>query len=68
MKKLHLNKNIYPYENIINSINEYKNIADITVSHDDKYFICIFKNCRYDTQETINEFENYVIMLSNTKE
>lgn len=65
---LKLNKNIYSYEDIIDSVNEYKSVADVNVSDDSEYFICIFENCRYDTQETLNEFENYVIRLSNIKE
>ena len=66
-EKLKLNKNIYSYDDIIDSVDEYKSVANIKVSDDGEYFICIFENCRYDAWETLNEFENYVIRLSNIK-
>lgn len=63
--KLKLNKDIYLIDNIRYCIEQYSHVCDIAASDDNKYYICVFSNCKYDLSETINEFENYLICYSN---
>lgn len=66
--ELKLNKKIYDLSDVDCSVRSYKNIANITVHQDECYIICKFTNCVYELTQTINEFENYLIQLSNSIE
>lgn len=66
MNKLKLNTNIFNKICIEKAIQAYENICSIKISEIDNYIICEFTNCIYDIEETIKEFENYVIDLMNT--
>jgi hypothetical protein len=39
----------------------------IEVEEDNNYWKCRFKNCRYNTEQTELEFENYLIDYINSK-
>lgn len=64
MNKLLLSKDLYDKAYIINSIVEFKEHTTIELSENNEYYICLFKNCVYEAQETIHEFENYLIDLT----
>ncbi len=67
MSKLELSKEIYKYCDILNTIAEFREFADILVNQNDLYYILDFKSCRFDNIITKKEFENYLIDLSNVK-
>jgi hypothetical protein len=64
--KVEYNLNIYNQSIIAAAIEAYKDYASISVSLI-KPGICElnFINCVYDTKETVNEFNNYLIELLN---
>ena len=64
--ELRLNSKIYDIESVKYSIAEYKDISDISVSEQDGYIVCSFSRCQNGIQETIKEFENYVIYSLNS--
>lgn len=58
---LRLNKLFYTYDILVKSKRDYADYADIEIEDNKEYFLCKFINCRYDTRETMLEFENYLI-------
>lgn len=60
-------KTFYPKEVLNQATNDYKKIAKIKLLEDDNYFKCEFFRCAVDTQLVINEFNNYLIELLNSK-
>jgi hypothetical protein len=58
---LRLNSRIYSLSNIQNAINAYSGLCSVDFSIDGDYFICVFSECLYSIDLTINEFENYLI-------
>ena len=60
-----LSKEIYEYRCIKKAIEDYAEIAEITIENSATYFICKFGNCKYGTEITKNEFLNYIIDLMN---
>lgn len=67
MNKKTFNKEVYYKKIIFHAINDYRDIASITLEEQNQYFICTFLDCKYDRIETINEFANYLIELSNSR-
>lgn len=67
MNKLKLTTNIFSKAYIEEAIRAYKDICNIEISEINNYIVCKFTDCIYNTEETIKEFENYVIDLMNTK-
>lgn len=72
MKKMRNNeqvyiKTFYPKEVLNQAIGDYKKIAKIKLLEDDEYYKCEFLRCAVDTQLVINEFNNYLIELLNSK-
>lgn len=72
MKKMRSNeqvytKTFYPKEVLNQAIDDYKKIAKIKLLEDGEYFKCEFFRCAVDTQLVINEFNNYLIELLNSK-
>lgn len=65
---LKLNKEIYSKVYIITAMQAYADLAQITVKDISEYWQCSFTRCRYDLQETILEFENYLIDLVNSND
>ncbi len=66
MSKISINKNIFDKEILLSAIEEYKDIATIKVDETDNYFNLQFNDCEYDEDETVKEFENYLIDLTNS--
>ena len=60
-------KELYSKEVIAKAVNDYSEIADIFVKNKEKYWQCLFQNCRFETEQTIREFENYMIDLLNVR-
>ena len=65
MNELYLSKDIYSTYLIEQTIVAFSNLADISFYDNDNHNICVFKNCIYSLDQTIKEFENYLIDLSN---
>lgn len=65
MKTVKLNKEIYEKDMVKSAIKAYRGLCDVNLCSSKDYYICIFKNCRYDENLTTAEFENYVIDLMN---
>ena len=64
---LTLNRDIYDIYSINNAIRAYTNFAEVKCSETNEYWICTFKNCRYDASLTMMEFENYLIGILNRR-
>lgn len=67
MKEIRLNKQLYILEDIDETIKAFSDIGKFSFSEQDHYYLCCLKSSIYDDEETINEFENYLIDLSNKK-
>lgn len=65
MDNLYLNKEIYNRKLIVQAITDFLQLAIIQLSESDRYWICSFKQCKVSASRIINEFENYLIDLSN---
>lgn len=65
MNKLFLNKQIFGLNSIENAKAAFNGICEVIITENDKYFVCSFKKCRYDIDETVKEFENYIVDLMN---
>ena len=59
--RLKLNTKLFKKEIIEEAINDYTNIANIDISFEYDYFICVFSNCKYNLSITMKEFTNYLI-------
>ena len=65
MSRVKINKNIFEKETVLRTIEEYSDIATININETDEYYDLNFDNCKYDQEETVKEFENYLIDLTN---
>lgn len=65
MNKLMLSKHLYNSATVMKTVSVFSNLADISVSENEFYHICCFDNSRYETEQTMAEFENYLIDLCN---
>jgi len=61
MRKLQVNRSIYSDNTIKITMQVYHGYALTTVSFKKQYAIVTFWACKYDEDETIKEFENYMI-------
>lgn len=66
MNKLRLNKNIYDQSYIQLAIHAFEDLCTIIFKDEEKYYTCLFNDCKYDIKETKKEFENYLIDLINS--
>lgn len=66
MKKVRINREIFSDQSIKTTMNVYKNHAVMTLSMKEKYAYIIFWKCKYDENQTIKEFENYMIGVENS--
>ena len=64
MSDLKLKKELFSLTKIFQSVNAFSEIADISVSEEADVYNCKFCACVYDKDDTIREFENYLIDLS----
>lgn len=72
MKKMRNNEQVYTKtfyrKEVLNqAIDDYKKIAKIKLLEDNEYYKCEFFRCAVNTQLVINEFNNYLIELLNSK-
>lgn len=67
MKKLILNREIYSDQSIERTVQAYRGHARITVSYDACYATVTFWKCKYNADQTVKEFENYMIGVENAK-
>ena len=67
MEKIRLNKELFLYDDILQSIEVFSDICNFSVGNQGNYYLCYLKSSIYDEEETIKEFENYLIDLSNKK-
>ena len=65
MNRLELNTEIYSVENILQTCEVYKNLAEIRARKKKGKIILIFEKCRYECSITMKEFENYLINIEN---
>ncbi|MDD3084977.1 MAG: HxsD-like protein [Candidatus ainarchaeum sp.] len=58
--EIKFDKNIYTKNGILNTVEVYKNLADIDFSESDDFFIIVLKNIDEDVRDIIkDEFCNY---------
>lgn len=67
MVKLLLSAEIYSEKNIKETCDVYKDFARIKMKRKDNYIELIFSSCKYDSNVTVKEFENYLINTENMK-
>lgn len=58
-------KEIFTKQLIVTAANTFANYASVDITEDKKYFYVSFDNCKYGSDETKKNFENYLIDLSN---
>lgn len=66
MTELKLNTDIFDISCVEKTATAYKALCKIKINKTDNYMICRFTDCLYDEEETVREFENYIIDLMNT--
>lgn len=64
MSELRLKKELFLLDNINLTVEAFSGLCKIEMSEQDDEYIFTFSNSRYDINETIMEFENYLIDLS----
>lgn len=65
MSKLQLSTDVYSLDNIEKACGIYKDYAKIKIKKKRDRVELIFERCRYDSDITIKEFENYLINVEN---
>lgn len=60
-------KTLYPLPVLLTAIEDYRRIAEISLSDDGDYFRCSFTNCVVDPVRVVYEFHNYLIELLNSQ-
>jgi hypothetical protein len=65
--KLLLDAEIYPVKLIAKAIENYRQIANISFQKENSNFVLFFENCHFPVQQTMLEFENHLVELSNIK-
>lgn len=63
-----LNKEIYSLEHIRHAIMDFSALSTVVLSEEEKYYVCVFSECRYEEQLTAKEFINYITDLMNHKD
>lgn len=67
MKKIKINRSIYSDDTINATMKAYQNHAVTSVKLKGAYAFLTFWKCKHDEEQTIKEFENYMIGLENSK-
>ena len=67
MNSIYLNKEFYNIDAIKTAIDDFSKIAEIDVFEKDGNNYLVFSNCKYTCEETMKEFENYLIQLEYKK-
>ena len=63
--ELELSKEIYSFDNIIQTCEIYKEYAQIKVKSKIDKVVLTFTHCKYACDITMKEFENYLINMEN---
>lgn len=66
MKKVQINRSVYSDKTIKTTLEIYQNHAITTVKFKADYAVVTFWKCKYDEEQTIKEFENYMIEIENS--
>ena len=66
MKKVKINRSVYSDETIKTTIQAYQHHAVISAKIKGEHTVLTFWKCRYDEDQTIKEFENYMIGIENS--
>lgn len=66
MKTIKFNRCVYSDETIKQSMNAFCNHVKTKVKFESNYAIMFFSNFKYDENQTIKEFENYMIGVENS--
>lgn len=64
MNKLFLSIEIYSREMVQATMVAFSELAEIECYEENGYYVCTFEKVVYQLEETIKEFENYLIDLS----
>ncbi len=64
---LKLKKEIFDLSDLEIALADYYKIAEIHIESSSDYWLCHFVQCEYDMEQTMYEFENYIIDLMNCK-
>lgn len=65
MNERKLKKELFTIEDISQTISAFSSLCKIKIEEKDIEYICRVEHSDYDDTETLNEFENYLIDLSN---
>ena len=63
---IRLSKDIYQSDSVAQTTDAFKQLAQISVTEEADSYLCVFEQCEYDAEQTVKEFENYLIDISNT--
>ena len=66
MKKVQISRSVYSDKTIASTIKIYQNHAIVTAEFECGYVVLTFSKCKYDEEQTIKEFENYMIGIENS--
>lgn len=66
MKTLLINRSIYSDRSIRAALETYADYAAAAVEYTPQYAIVTFSECKFDQDQTVKEFENYMIGMENT--
>ena len=58
---------IYPMEQLQRAAKEYSSLANVKIFRAGTFANCLFMQCKYDQQLTVDEFCNYVIDLIGSR-
>lgn len=67
MNSVKFNKKLYSKGHILTAICDYDHIADIVLSENADYYVCGFRNTKYNMEKTKKEFANYLIEIQNSR-
>lgn len=59
-----LNKGIYTWDAVEKSISAFSSLADISIAEESNYYHLIFSKCKADVEILLNEFRNYVLIVT----
>ncbi|MFA7101086.1 MAG: HxsD-like protein [Bacilli bacterium] len=65
MKIIKVNKSLFSTSTIGEAMEAYKDYALIVIKQDAGYTVLTFLKSKFDEEQTIKEFENYMIELEN---
>lgn len=66
MKRVQINRSVYSDETVKATMKIYQNYAVTTVKIKGDCAVLTFWKCKYDEEQTIKEFENYMIEIENS--